>query len=93
MKSNGNWGKWHWGCLAAVVLSGFYLLYTRFRGWFWLLTNKTHAGSIGIIGGADGPTAIFVTSQINLQPVKILAYVLLGLGIIGFMVLNKTKKK
>ena len=26
---------------------------------------NSHAASIGVIGGADGPTAIFVTSNIN----------------------------
>ncbi len=25
-----------------------------------------HAGSIGIIGGADGPTAIFMTAKLSL---------------------------
>ncbi len=29
------------------------------------LFTKQEAGAIGIIGGADGPTAIFISSQIN----------------------------
>ena len=92
MKNNVNFRKWRWGCLAVTILSGFYLLYTRFRGWFWLQTNKMDSASIGIIGGADGPTAIFVTGRFNPQPLKLLAYILSVLGIVGFILLSKRKK-
>ena len=39
--------------------------------------DPAQAGSIGIIGGADGPTAIFVTSQLSpelLGPIAVAAY-------------------
>ena len=39
--------------------------------------------SVGIIGGADGPTAIFVTSQTVNLPVLLLAVAALVLSIIG----------
>lgn len=41
------------------------------------LWNRGEAGSIGIIGGADGPTAVFVTT--NFSP--------LGWGVAGLLLL------
>ena len=59
---------WRWPCLAAAVISGAVLLYggltqllARLLTLSFDLSNQ--AASIGVIGGADGPTAIFVTSS------------------------------
>ena len=46
--------------------------------------------SIGIIGGADGPTAIFVTSA-GLRPWILLLLAAVGIG--GWLWLRKRKKK
>lgn len=35
---------------------------------FWLTPFLTDGESVAIIGGADGPTSIFVTSQLNTTP-------------------------
>lgn len=47
-----------------------------------LLTGcNQEANSIGVIGGADGPTAVFVTSRLNFPimiPVIIVAVVIVG---------------
>ena len=46
-------------------------------GWDSLLFTLKEAASIGIIGGADGPTAIFVTSKLAPQilgPIAVAAY-------------------
>ena len=45
-------------------------------------------GSIGIIGGADGPTAIFVTSTLISWPALLVTSLLLVTAILGF---RKTK--
>lgn len=42
---------------------------------FIFYRNTNRAASIGIIGGADGPTAIFIASKLN--PMFIIALVLL----------------
>ena len=45
--------------------------------WDWLSFNLQQAGSIGIIGGADGPTAIYTTSLLApelLGPIAVAAY-------------------
>ena len=61
---------------------------------FWWATGgfqKTEAASIGIIGGADGPTAIFVTSPTWTH--WVVPVLILVLGIYGFRRLCKCKQK
>ena len=49
--------------------------------------------TIGIIGGADGPTAIFVTSKIDWPIVYGLIGVIIAIALITLIVyLNKKKK-
>ena len=61
--------------LGAAAQLGIFVTYvaaTQFLGF-----NSLEAGSIGIIGGADGPTAIFVTSKLAphlLGPIAVAAY-------------------
>jgi sodium ion-translocating decarboxylase beta subunit len=52
-------------------------IFITFMGALLLGYTPAHAGSIGIIGGADGPTAIYVTSRLApelLGPIAIAAY-------------------
>ncbi len=52
-------------------------IFVTFLGAIYLGFNGLEASSIGIIGGADGPTAIFVTSQLAphlLGPIAVAAY-------------------
>ncbi len=52
-------------------------IFITFMGALLLGFSPAQAGSIGIIGGADGPTAIFVTSRLApelLGPIAIAAY-------------------
>ena len=49
------------------------------------------AASIGIIGGADGPTAVFITS-LDWVPTAA-ALCLLGIGILGYRMLSRCKRK
>ena len=52
-------------------------IFVAFVGALALGMNPQQAGSVGIIGGADGPTAIFVTSQLApdiLGPIAVAAY-------------------
>ena len=48
--------------------------------------------SIGIIGGADGPTALFVAPQINWPSIFGLIGVIIVIMIALFVYLNKKKK-
>ena len=52
-------------------------IFTTFIGAIFLGFSGRQAGSIGIIGGADGPTAIYVTSKLApelLGPIAVAAY-------------------
>ena len=52
-------------------------IFGTFLGALALKFTLSEAGSIGIIGGADGPTAIYVTSILNpqyLAPISVAAY-------------------
>lgn len=52
-------------------------IFVTFIGAILLGFSTTQAGAIGIIGGADGPTAIFVTSKLApelLGPIAVAAY-------------------
>lgn len=52
-------------------------IFATFIGAYYLGFTPAEAGSIGIIGGADGPTAIFVTSKLAphlLGPIAVAAY-------------------
>ena len=53
-----------------------------FQGVFNLF-NNSNAAAIGIIGGVDGPTAIYIESQINWFPIVIiLIWLILGIYLI-----------
>ena len=51
------------------------------------------ASSIGIIGGADGPAAIFVTSQIQWMSVCKLILVIIVAILIAVIIYHNKKKK
>lgn len=48
-----------------------------------------HALSIGIIGGSDGPTAIFVTSRFSWELLLLIAA---AAAAVGFLLYRKIKK-
>ena len=60
---------------------------------FWMITMQTYRESlsIGVIGGADGPTAIFVAAPD--WTTYLLPLILMAAGIWGFLRLQKCKKK
>ena len=53
--------------------------------------NTRDASSIGIIGGADGPTAIFISGQFSFRLLTIIFALLTVLGIV-YLVINKYSK-
>ncbi len=60
--------------LGAAAQVGIFL---TFLGALWIGFTPQEAGAIGIIGGADGPTAIFLSSQLAIHllgPIAISAY-------------------
>lgn len=59
---------------------------------FILNENGKEAASIGIIGGADGPTAIFISSSVSLEPVAITVCGLILVVGMGIFIYKKIKK-
>lgn len=57
----------------------------------WVKLSEPRAATIGIIGGADGPTSIFVTTPAWTHYLG--AILLLAVGILGFLRLSRCKKK
>lgn len=94
---------WRFLFLAAAVLSGGYLLLYRLMLSIGILLNTltlsfspNASASIGIIGGADGPTSIFVTGPVTRQGFDwelLLIAILLAVSLIGFFRLRKCKRK
>lgn len=86
---------WLWLCL--VVLYGLWELLGNLTARILYLFLKApvltagQAASIGIIGGADGPTAIFITTPGWVH--WIVPLVFLTVGLAGFLYLNKQNKK
>ena len=76
---------------ALHFLSG---LLSRILFWIWKLEAMVRPDpsvSVGIIGGADGPTAVFVT--VPRWTSYILPTVALIVGITGFVLLSRCKRK
>lgn len=58
-----------------------------------LALSHSDSASIGIIGGADGPTSIFVTTSVPEWYQFVMPVMLLAVGIWGFLRLRKCKQK
>lgn len=85
---------WRFVFLAAAVLSGAWLaFYGVLQLLVWYIMNPPGAASVGIIGGADGPTAIFLTSSGGADWDLIIMGVVLITGILGFLRLRRCKAK
>ena len=85
-----------WVAFALAVFSGLCLVYHGYTGLLLMLFNKANnAAGIGVIGGADGPTAVFVTTK-NMYsglPAEAIYVMLLIMGVIGFVALSKLKRE
>ena len=95
-KNKKNTGKWLLVCLfaACILYGGLELLGGVIARLLFLYYNDPlltagEAASIGIIGGADGPTAIFVTTPGWMHYITPVALLCIGIG--GFLWLRKKK--
>lgn len=66
-------------------------IFAQILYWILQVQIRTETASVGVIGGADGPTAIFVTSAPWTG--YLVTVLLLVIGIWGFLYLGKCKKK
>ena len=85
--------KWRWAALAGAAVAGWKLIFESITGFVvWLLNfSVNESASLGIIGGADGPTAIFVTTA----PIGyrwLLWVLVLVMGLVGWWKLSHIQK-
>lgn len=84
---------WRWAGLAAGLLSGGYLMVNAILNGLLNLLFAVNANSVGVIGGQDGPTAIFVTTAPGVDWAAVLAVGVLIAGIIVWWRLGHLKQK
>ena len=84
---------WRWLCLVVAVLCAIGLIWKGIIGLFVYTLTRGESASIGIIGGADGPTAIFVATNPATIGSIIVPLILLILGLAGFYILGHKKRK
>lgn len=87
---------WRFAFLAAAAASGVYLLGKAAQMALVYHLTGSEAASMGVIGGADGPTAIFVTTSVEPLSVEaglLLAAVLLVAGVLGYRRFCRCRKK
>lgn len=84
---------WRWVCLVVAILSAIGLIWKGIISLFVYTLTRGESASIGIIGGADGPTAIFVATNPATIGSIIVPLILLILGLAGFYILGHKKRK
>lgn len=86
---------WRWGCLPVAIISLLALLYNGAMELLNLiLTSMLSGDNLAIIGGADGPTHIFVTRpQEDSLRGLLLTVLILGMSVIGFYYLGHMKRE
>lgn len=85
--------KWRWAALGAAVLAAAMLIFHGAQALLVSLLNLSvrEQNSLGIIGGADGPTAVFVTT--TWTPEDMIPWlILLLMGLIGWRMLSRLKR-
>ena len=86
---------WRWVCLLLAAVSGFRLIRHWSAGILMMIFGRPrHGADIGIIGGADGPTAIFVTASGDFLWYQLgMTLLVLAMGILGFYRLSRCPRK
>lgn len=84
---------WRWAGLTAGLLGGLYLMVNAILNGVLNLLFAVNANSVGVIGGQDGPTAIFVTTAPGVDWAAVLAVGVLIAGIIVWWRLGHLKNK
>lgn len=85
---------WRWACVAIIIGCVLSLVFGGIIGLLVHLLNASISSSVGIIGGADGPTSIFVaTSPDYIWYQAGITLIILVMAILGFYRLSRCPRK
>ena len=85
---------WRWVCLAIIIGCMMSFAFGGTIGMLVHLLNASVSSRIGIIGGADGPTAIFVTTSNDYIWYRAgITAIILIMAILGFYRLSRCPRK
>ena len=85
---------WRWVCFAIIIGCILSLVFGGTIGLLVHLLNASVSSSVGIIGGADGPTAIFVTTSNDYIWYQAgITGIILVMAILGFYRLSRCPRK
>lgn len=86
---------WRWVCFILIIVCSMALLYKSGAGLLAaMLSFALFNGSVGVIGGVDGPTQIYVAqSQDSMVHEMIMTTLILVMSILGFYFLGHMRKK
>ena len=85
---------WRWGCLALAAVSALAFLHKGVLNLLVAAITYAERQSVGIIGGADGPTAIFVTRAPESAVYSMLiSALILVMSLVGFYSLGHMRKR
>lgn len=79
--------------VAGIIINAIFGFYSVGLISAFLSPDIKKAQSVGVIGGADGPTVVFVTSRGSMNPIVVIAGTIIGIGIIIYSVIAIRKKK
>ena len=88
---------WRWVCLVIIIGCILSLIFGGTLGVLMHLFNASLADSVGIIGGADGPTAIFITASPDYKDYVLyqagITVLILVMSVLGFWRLRRCPRK
>ena len=88
---------WRWVCLAIIIGCILSLTFGGILGVLLHVFNAALTDSVGIIGGADGPTAIFITTSPDYQEYiwyqAGITVLILVMSVLGFWRLRRCPRK
>ncbi len=88
---------WRWVCLVVLIGCILSLIFGGTLGLLMHLLNASLADNVGIIGGADGPTAIFITASPDYKDYVLyqagITVLILIMSVLGFWRLRRCPRK
>lgn len=84
---------WRFAFLGLAIVSLIGLIPQLWMLWFTKAVTGLENASIAVIGGADGPTSIMVTSTTSPVPELLVWFALLAVGIVGFVLLHRVTRR